>query len=240
MDLTDTKNRLQEASKLLVEKTTSAEKLKSLSVVLKGLTPKLDIALQVCEENFSKIEKLQSGDVISLTAESLPAETEEEKKRKKAILAFIKTWEDLKSEVERVQKELNSAKDPKQQIQSAGKIAGLAKGPFGLITFAAVLIVGFFAFTNMNKNSQAPETLNKTPAQSSASPAVSSIKGIIFDGKKIPLSELVEGKGPECDQASHYHAKDHTSAKALDGSIVSDPGGCGFGKVSQVEVVDFH
>lgn len=240
MDLTDTRKRLQEASKLLVEETTSAEKLKSLSVILKGLNPKLDKALQSCEENLSKIEKLQSGDVISLTAQSLPAETEEEKKRKKAILAFIKTWEDLKSEVERVQKELESPKDPKQQLQSAGKMAAYAKGPFGLITLAAILIAGFFAFTNLNKNPQTPNTLNKTPAQSSASPAVSSIKGIIFDEKKIPLNELVEGKGPECDQASHYHAKDHTSAKALDGSIVSDPGGCGFGKVSQVELVDFH
>lgn len=240
MDLTDTKNRLQEASKLLVEETTSAEKLESLGIILKGLNPKLDSTLRICAENFSKIEKLQSGNVISLTADSWPAETEEEKKRKKAILLFIKTWKELKSEVERVESELDSAKDQNQSIESAGKIAGLAKGPFGLITLAAVLIVGFFAFTNMNKNSQAPETLNKTAAKSSASPAVSSIKGIIFDGKKIPLSELVEGKGPECDQASHYHARDHTTVRAIDGSIVSDPGGCGFGKVSQVEVVDFH
>ena len=65
---------------------------------------------------------------------------------------------------------------------------------------------------------------------------------IVFNGKQIPLTELTTGQGPEClngsNETPHYHAKDHTSAQALDGSTVSDPGGCGFGKVKEVQVIE--
>lgn len=237
MNISESRKRLEEASNLLVGKTTSAEKLESLNIILKGLNPKLDQALKHCAENFSKVEKLQSGDVISLTAESLPENSEEEKRRKKAILALIRSWEDLKSEVERVKSELDSSDSLNQQAQSAGRIMHFAKGPFGLITAAAVLIVGFLAFTNLNKN---PQTQN--PASQSSAPAVTSsgskIKVIIVDGKKIPLTEVKVVIGPECDRAEHYHAINGTSVIALDGSTVADPGSCGYGKTAQVAIVE--
>lgn len=222
---------------LLVEQTTTAEKLESLSVILKGLNPKLDIALQNCAETFTKIENLQSGDAVSLTAASIPANSEEEKRRKKKILAFIRTWEDLKDEVTRVKTELENSQGTQQQAQSTGKIISFAKGPFGLITIAAVLIVGFLTFTNLNKNPQTQVAQIQT-SQSEATAPGSKIKVIVVDGKKIPLTEIVESIGVECDQASHYHAKNHTAAIALDGSNIPDPGGCGFGKVTEVAVVD--
>lgn len=237
MNITDSRKRLEEANKLLVENSTSGEKLESLSAILKGLNPKLDKALQSCAENFSQIENLQSGDVISLTAQSIPENTEEEKKRKKAILAFIRTWKDLKEEVARVKSELENNQGPQQQAQGAGRIITFAKGPFGLITLAAVLIVGFLTITNLNKNKQTQNTQNQPSIQLRATPG-NKIKVIIVDGKKIPLTELMESKGPECNQATHYHAKNHSAAMALDGSKVSDPGGCGFGKVAEVEVVE--
>lgn len=238
MDLTESKNRLQEANKILVEDSTSAEKLQSLSLILKGFNPKLDKALKNCSQNFSRLENLQSGDVISLTSQSLPEQTEDEKKRKKAIIAFIRTWADLKKEVRRIQTELNNSNSPQQQAQSAGRIIAFAKGPLGIVTIAAVLIVGFLAFTNLNKVPPAQDAHQSSYQSGTAS--ASKIKGIIVSGKKIPLTELMVGQGPECDQAQHYHALNHTSAKALDGSNVPDPGGCGFGKVSEVKVVDLE
>jgi len=36
----------------------------------------------------------------------------------------------------------------------------------------------------------------------------------------------------------HYHALNHQSAKAIGGSEVVDPGGCGFGKVSDTKIED--
>jgi hypothetical protein len=66
------------------------------------------------------------------------------------------------------------------------------------------------------------------------------IKVIVVGTKKIPLSEVHVGKGPECDselnQIPHWHANSPAGAKAIDGSIVTDPGGCGYGKVQNVPV----
>lgn len=258
MDTKDTRNRLKEANKFLVEETTSAEKLESLSIILKGLNPKLDQALQNCAENFSKIEKLQSGDVISLTADSLPENSEEEKKRKKAILAFIRSWEDLKSEVERIKSEFEDSKNPTQQAQGVGRIIAFAKGPLGIITVIAAAIVGTLILLNSNQGSKTKSTTlaqTPTPASDSASPsptpttatspspqAKKKVKVIIFNGKKIPLEELKIGSGPECSdhegQAPHYHALNQIAARALDGTLVADPGGCGYGKTKEVAVVE--
>lgn len=257
MDISNTSSRLQEANKLLVEDQTSAEKLESLSVILKGLNPKLDQALTDCTKTLSKIEKLQSGDVVSLSAESLPEETEEQKKRKKAILAFIRTWEDLKSEFERVKLELTSSKDSQQQLQSAGRIAAFAKGPLGIITILATIVVGTMLLVNSTQQSKNLTYLQTgTPASAlpTASPTTPSsaptaspqpkqkVKVIIFNNKKIPLTELRIGSGPDCldreSQVPHYHALNQTSAKALDGSFVPDPGGCGYGKTKEVAVVE--
>lgn len=237
MNLQDTKKRLQEANKLLLEKSTSAEKLESLSVILKGLNPKLDQVLKDCTESFSKIESIQKGDVIALSASSLPENSEEEKKRKKAILAFIRTWEDLKSEVEQIQTEFENSQNPKQQAHSLGKIITAARGPFGLVTIAAVVIVGFIAITNLNNNTQVQNPASQPPTQPGTT-SKSKIKAIIFNDKKIPLTQLKVATGPECDQAEHYHAINGASSQALDGSTVPDPGGCGYGKTKEVTVVE--
>jgi len=65
------------------------------------------------------------------------------------------------------------------------------------------------------------------------------VKVIISGGKKIPISQVHVGKGPECDseanQIPHYHAN-AGSVTALDGAVIPDPGGCGYGKVPQVPV----
>lgn len=65
------------------------------------------------------------------------------------------------------------------------------------------------------------------------------IKVIIVHGKKVPLAQVHVGTGPECDseanQIPHYHAN-AGSVTALDGAVLSDPGGCGYGKVRDVPV----
>ncbi len=65
------------------------------------------------------------------------------------------------------------------------------------------------------------------------------IKVIIVNGKKVPLAQVHIGQGPECDsetkQYAHYHANTG-SATALDGTVLTDPGGCGFGKVKDIPV----
>lgn len=231
MENKDIKTRILAANKLLTEETTTREKFEAIRALIKGINPRLDKTLEASSKALSDLEKVQKGDFVQLSAEALPEETEEEKKRKRAILLFIKSWKDLQSEVERVRMELGKeGQTPAEQVSSMARIISLVKGPFGIITIAAVVIVGVSLFLSSPKNLPSRVSPTQTPSvQKSPKPKIQVIE---FQGKKIPLSEIEERSGPDCD-SPHYHAKDHTAAKALDGSTVSDPGACGFGRVRE-------
>ncbi|MCL5435410.1 MAG: hypothetical protein M1405_03405 [Patescibacteria group bacterium] len=133
----------------------------------------------------------------------------------------------VKTELEKSE---NSNKNSRETLH---RIVSSAKGPFGIITLVAVLIAGVLLYTNFaGKNLDLPKQ--------NASPAVTlkpKIKVITVNGKQIPLSETFIGTGPDCD-SPHYHAKNEVSVKALDGSIIQDPGGCGFGRVKETPVTE--
>lgn len=226
------------AYKLLSENSTTLDRFESVRDLLYGFNPKVDKILNSCSETLSKIEKLQKGEVIALTTEGLPENSEEEKRRKRTILLFIRSWKQLQSEVERVKNELeegNGQKSLEQNFLSGAKIVNFAKGPFGIITILAVVLIGIFAVSSSKSQ-------NKTIHQANLEETKSKIQVINFNDKKIPLSALIIGEGSECltkgKTVAHYHAKDHQTVGATDGSIVSDPGGCGFGKVDEVSVLE--
>lgn len=224
----ETKEKVAAALKLLQEDSTTKEKFESIQKLLMGVNPRLDQTLIKVSKAWGDLEKIEEGEIIELSAENLPENTEEEKKRKKRLLLFIRFWKDLKTEVERVKSELENSKPDGKE--SFSKITSFAKGPFGIITILAVIIVGSLIFTGNNRGQE------KNPqVESSPKPKVQYIE---FQGKKIPLTELVTGVGSECDNDSHYHARDHASVKDLDGSTVLDPGGCGFGKVKEVKILE--
>lgn len=222
------------AAKLFQEESTSFDKIESAFILLKGIDPKIDKLIDASSKELGKLRKLQQGEFIELSAEGLPENTEEEKKRKKALLLFLKYWRQLKAEVKRVDTELGEMKN-QGQVNTVGKIAAWAKGPFGIITITAVILVTAASLFQNNK-------ANPQGSVVAPSDAEQTIQAIEFQGKKIPLSELVIGKGTEClsgkEQAPHYHAKDHATATAIDGSSVTDPGGCGFGKVQETKVIE--
>ena len=123
---------------------TTREKINSLRTMLQGVHPRLDTALEQSEHSFAKVEAVATGAVIELSAEVMPETTEEEKKRKKALLVFIKYWKQLEKEVERVEKELDSQNknDASQGDTSLwAKIFSSTKGPLGIVTLLAVGIV---------------------------------------------------------------------------------------------------
>ncbi|MBI4226441.1 hypothetical protein HY612_05005 [Candidatus Roizmanbacteria bacterium] len=241
MDPLDTKKRIFAAHKLLIEKTTSKQKFESIHTLIKGINPRIDKLLGDSTKALSDLEKLQKGEIIELTAEHLPENSEEEKKRKKALLWFIKNWKSLHGEVDRVKKEFEKGSHgAEQKIQSGGRIITFAKGPFGLITALAVIAVISLSVISGKKTKTENVPSNTLQTTTETTSLKEKIKVIVVDGKQIPLTELTTGQGPECldgrNESPHYHAKDHITAKALDGTIVSDPGGCGFGKVSEVKV----
>ncbi len=61
------------------------------------------------------------------------------------------------------------------------------------------------------------------------------VQVIVFRDKYVPVAQVHVGKGPECDGEPHYHANTG-SVKTLDGTVFTDPGGCGYGKVKNVPV----
>jgi hypothetical protein len=247
VDVQDTKKRIETAYKLLTSDTTSKEKFESIRTLIKGLNPKLDTLLKNTSKILSDIEKLQKADIVILSAEHLPENTEEEKKRKKKLLLLINSWRNLTAEVKRISLELENMKGSDgnnkttvAKIESIGRITAFAKGPFGLITLGAIIVVGvslFFAGNN-------PQIQTKTevlPAQRTPN-TTSKIQVIIFNGKKLPLKDLHTSIGPECIslriETSHYHALNNGFVKSLDGETVKDPGGCGFGKVNETEIIE--
>lgn len=144
MKYEEAKKRLLAAQALLSEETTTREKFSSIRTLLQGINPKIDKTLDACENELSKLEKLQGFKVIEVTLENLPELTEEQKKRKKILLFFINTWNQLKNEVKRVQKELDASHEGKSDMQKKShlaKVFNFAKGPFGIITIIAVGIV---------------------------------------------------------------------------------------------------
>jgi hypothetical protein len=215
------RKRMRAAYVLLQGKEISISTFEQCRILIKGLDPRVDKKLTICSQALEKLQKIQSGDLITLSVEMLPEESEEQQKRKKIVLTFITTLRDLRSEIKRVEKEFAKAdgyETPWQQF-----IAHL-KGPFGIVTILAVIIVGIVLWQNRPIEPSPPDS--------------STIQVIEFQGKQIPLTQLQVGKGPECDQVSHYHARNEMSVKALDGTVVADPGECGFGKVSEVKVIE--
>ena len=139
MNSKDMAKRLQAAQTLLLEPTTTREKFSSIRQLIHGINPQIDEHLSRIDQHLSTWDKVESGDVIHLTAENLPENTEEEKKRKKYVLLLITSWKQLQGEVARVSAEVNA--NGSTDASSWGRIISGAKGPVGLITVVALAVV---------------------------------------------------------------------------------------------------
>jgi hypothetical protein len=140
------------AQALLIEPSSSFEKFGAVKDLIFGISPKLDEALQRCEKDLRSVEQILGHDFFSFATENLPEATEEQKRRKKAVVFFWKTWNTLRGEVSRVQEEMNHADSSQDQVVKTGHLARIfnfAKGPFGVLTVAAVAIVSASAYTSV-------------------------------------------------------------------------------------------
>ena len=237
MDAEEIKKRIEAAWDLVSDQSITREKLESVRALIKGVNPKLDHLLAACSKTLADAEKVQAGEVVDLAAEHLPEVTQKDKKRKKAILLFLSSWKDLKNEINRVKTEVEKMPHEKTSQAKAHNFADIAmktKGPLGILTLAAVIIVGAGLFFNNKLDSRA-----STPAAVSTSLTHGQkIQVITFNGKKLPLKELRVGHGPDCGAGGipHYHALNDVSVKALDGAVTVDPGACGFGKLQDTRI----
>lgn len=132
--------RMRAAYVLLQGREISISTFEQVRILIKGLDPRVDKKLSVCSESLEKLKKIQNGDIILLSVDELLEESEEQKKRKKITLLFISTLRDLRSEIKRVEKEFAKTRPPQTQWEW---ISSLVKGPLGIVTIIAVIIVGF-------------------------------------------------------------------------------------------------
>jgi hypothetical protein len=138
----DAHKRLLAAHDLILGEMTSREKFNNIRTLILGLNPKIDEHLNTIEKHLSTWDQVEKGDVVMLSAENLPENTEEEKKRKKWLLFLITSWRQLGSEVQRVSAEMaNSPQSGAGQTSMWGRIFKGAKGPLGVITVVAVGLV---------------------------------------------------------------------------------------------------
>jgi hypothetical protein len=228
----DIHKKLSAAFELLQGPTLSYSTFHNVHILVQGLHPEVDKRLESCSKALVALEKLQEGDVITLTAENLPEETDRDKKHKKALLFFITNIKDLKNEIQRVDTELSQTNTSMgNNAWHIGKIIKYAKGPLGVITIVAIAIFVMFSLLHKKPTKQ-PITVI-TP-----SPSGKLIQVITYNGKQIPLNQLRIGNPhfPNCD-STHYHALSTTeTVVALDGTTLLDPGNCGFGKVKDTQV----
>jgi len=198
----DIRKKLSAVESVFSESATTIEKLKSVKTLLRGIHPALDAKLAEYGKHLDLLEKAEQGAVIELSAEAMPENTEEEKKRKAALLLFLKKWNDLKSEVARISAELDVNSESGGSAASlAGKIFSAAKGPLGIITVLAL------AFAALQTTAVAIEIKNDgcNTIQASGSlpplPGLSLPNGPIVSGASgtavlPPLSFDVDGTSP--------------------------------------------
>src|SRR3972149_5616128 len=124
MEPQDAREKIAAAQEILNQDSTTVEKVQSLAVLLKGINPKINKLCDSLSKTLSTLQKLQKGEVIELTAENLPEETKEQKKRKKAILFLIRSLKELRSEVNRVKQELEKTQGKQKPGQNQAKTLG--------------------------------------------------------------------------------------------------------------------
>lgn len=184
--------KFEAAWELLADDKISLEKFEKIRKLLTGVNPQLDKTLTAVGQTLKKLKQVFEGDIITLSAAALPAKTAKEKKRKKALLAFLSTWKSLKSEVKRVQKLVDEqiqsgSANGASKSQLGAKILRGTKGPFGLITAAAVVVAAGLGYLQTKS-----ATVNITN-QGCDSLVINQSLPLSLPGLKIPQGEIPAG-----------------------------------------------
>lgn len=181
--LSDREEKIKTVMQLLAEETTTVDKFQKIVSLIKGINPKIDKHLERSQKLIEKIQKIQGGEVISLSLENLPEKTKKQKKRKKLLLLLLGHWKDLGSEVERI----NDLRMSKSKAVKSAKILTTLKGPLGLITIVGAGIVAISSFLNSKAVSVTIKNVGCKPIRPISS------KLINIPGLKLPAKIIESG-----------------------------------------------
>ncbi|MBY0539452.1 hypothetical protein K2P56_03420 [Patescibacteria group bacterium] len=188
IDYVDVKKRLTAAQAVFADSSTPKEKLNSIRIILKGMHPELESHVLRAESELGKVEKVLNGEVLSLSAEAMPEGTEEEKKRKKAVLGLFAFFTQLKKEIARVEQEFDVAEKTNASGSAKTPWEGIfrtVKGPMGIITIVAVGVVGALHVTAVDV------VIENRGCSTIESPASFDIK---FPGVSLPDVSIQNGE----------------------------------------------
>lgn len=175
---------------LLSSSSTTSEKFDSVRTFAKGIDKRIDKQTEKISTLLKGVEQLQEKKIIELSVESLPEKTKKQKRRKKALLLLLSRWKLLEQEVRRVKTEIvniQTAQTKADKLASGSKIVAFAKGPFGIITLIAAVIVGGLLYLN----SKSVEVIIKNEGCRTIMPAIS--KNINLPGLKLPTNPIPSG-----------------------------------------------
>ncbi|HLB60750.1 MAG TPA: hypothetical protein VJL83_04055 [Patescibacteria group bacterium] len=140
--------KLKAAIRLMTADDVSQGTFEDIRTLVKGIDKHIDEALAQTSDAIKMLKELHKKDVISLserTAKELPEHTDEQKKRKKALLFFLTNWKKLRGEIKRAVAAIESQKEQSTDSSShahhpsaLAKLYATAKGPLGLITVLGV------------------------------------------------------------------------------------------------------
>lgn len=158
MDLRETRKRLIAAHEILESSTVGRKEFEALRRLLAGINADVDRRLESVSKAWRKVDQVKKGEVVDLSAEALPEQTEEERKRKKALLLFLRRWRGLRGVVKKVQAEIERGEQgktraPKEQVKGLGKSLFLAKSAFAALGALAVAIVGSYFYVRSQQRS---------------------------------------------------------------------------------------
>ncbi len=185
------KEKIKKALELLCEDSTTIGKIEKVLAMLPKINPKVDKMVADSHDLIEKINKISEGAVLELSAEKLPEKSKKQKKLKKLALLLLTNWKNLGSEIARIN-DLATTATTAGAVKTGGvktaKILATMKGPLGVITIgAAVIVAGSKLLSNM-----AVEVKMTTSGCRPIGPI--SEKGVNLPGLKLPKTAVVSGK----------------------------------------------
>lgn len=172
--------KVRAAIAIMSEPELTLAKAQSILTLLSGINTKLDRLVRASTKALGTLELATSGAYIELVAEQIPETTPEEKKRKKTLLFFIQSWENLGREVLRIESLINNGQSVTDSSFWSAVLVG-AKGPFAAVTLLAVVAVGLhFTSTTIS-------------IESDGCPPLTAERGVTLPGMVIPGEALRPG-----------------------------------------------
>lgn len=182
------KEKVKKALELLCEDTTTIGKIEKVLAMVPGINPKIDKLVSDSHDLIEKINKISEGAVLELSADKLPEKTKKQKKRKKLILLLLTNWKSLGGEIGRINSLVSATGTTASTGVKTAKILATMKGPLGVVTIGAAVIVA----GSMLMNKMAVEVKVTTNGCRPIGPI--SEKGVNLPGLKLPKTAIMSGQ----------------------------------------------